>query len=284
MPRMRTDRNVGSASDVWSDYLGDSIYGDYTVAGGTATMTRRYVPGEWQTDVQAAATSFFHTNMLGTTRLLSNNLGTAIPDANRLYTAYGVPIAGPASPTTRYGYAGMWGYQEHEDLSILHVGARYYAPSTGRFLQRDPIGIDAGLNVYAYVNNMPFQAVDPSGLLIWFPDITPEQFLEATGGMGETFFDRWGNRLRGRTVPAGAGTVTGKTANLRRRKPPGQLPGSKSTTHRAGEWLRRHGFKKAQRFARRAGPIAMACGVFADLYILGKEGIYGYYDIPPGIY
>ena len=151
-------------SDMWSDYLGDSIYGDYTVAGSTATMTQRYVPGEWQTDVQAATTSFFHTNMLGTMWLLSDNLGTAIPDASRLYTAYGVPIAGPTSPTTRYGYAGAWGYQEHEDLSILHVGARHYAPSTGRFLQRDPIGISGGLSVYAYVGNHPLAHVDPEGL------------------------------------------------------------------------------------------------------------------------
>ena len=151
-------------TDVWSDYLGDSIYGDYTLAGSTATMTRRYVPGEWQTDVQAAATSFFHTNMLGTTRMLSDNLGTAIPDTNRLYTAYGVPIAGPTSPTTRYGYAGAWGYQEHGDLPLLHIGTRYYDPHIGRFLQRDLIGILGGLNVYGYVEDRPLNRLDPDGM------------------------------------------------------------------------------------------------------------------------
>jgi len=46
----------------------------------------------------------------------------------------------------------------------MHVGARYYDPSTGRFLQRDPIGIAGGLNVYAYVGNRPTVRIDPLGL------------------------------------------------------------------------------------------------------------------------
>ena len=187
-------------SDVWSDYLGDSIYGDYTLDSGTATMTQRYVPGEWQTDVQSATTSFFHTNKLGTTRMLSDNLGTAIPDTSRLYTAFGVPVTEPISPMTRYGYAGTWGYQEHDDLSILHVGARYYTPSTGRFLQRDPIGIDGGLNVYEYVGNAPVSSVDPDGLYPF-------------GGWKQDFHPNWPkfstNKeiVKGQLIGAGAGAL-----------------------------------------------------------------------------
>jgi len=48
-------------------------------------------------------------------------------------------------------------------FDFLHVGARYYDPSSGRFLQRDPIGIMGGTNVYAYVYNMPTRGVDPTG-------------------------------------------------------------------------------------------------------------------------
>jgi len=73
--------------------------------------------------------------------------------------------------TTRYGYVGGSGYESAEggppggpaDLEFIHVGARWYDPSTGRFLQRDPIGILRGLNVYAYAANQPTELVDPSG-------------------------------------------------------------------------------------------------------------------------
>ena len=70
--------------------------------------------------------------------------------------------------TTRYGYVGASGYEESPagsppDVEFVHVGARWYDPSTGRFLQRDPIGILGGINVYAYAANEPTAVVDPSG-------------------------------------------------------------------------------------------------------------------------
>ncbi|MCP4592675.1 MAG: hypothetical protein GY842_18225, partial [bacterium] len=37
--------------DTWSDYLGQSVYADYTVAqGGAVTELMRYRPGHWQHD------------------------------------------------------------------------------------------------------------------------------------------------------------------------------------------------------------------------------------------
>ena len=42
---------------------------------------------------------------------------------------------------------------------------RYYDPETGRYLSPDPIGLDGGLNLYAYVENDPVNWSDPEGLL-----------------------------------------------------------------------------------------------------------------------
>ena len=96
--------------------------------------------------------------MIGTLKTTSDSVGAYT--ANRVYTAFGEEIT---TNTDRYGYAGDWGYQSHVDMPYQHVGARYYDPSTGRFLQRDPIGIAGGLNVYVYVLNNPVVGIDPSG-------------------------------------------------------------------------------------------------------------------------
>ena len=38
---------------------------------------------------------------------------------------------------------------------VLYNYYRTYDPSTGRYLESDPIGLVAGLNTYSYVENMP---------------------------------------------------------------------------------------------------------------------------------
>ncbi|NOT61949.1 MAG: RHS repeat-associated core domain-containing protein, partial [Acidobacteria bacterium] len=63
--------------------------------------------------------------------------------------------------TTRFGYTG----REHDpDTGLMYYRARWYSPETGRFVSEDPIGLAGGINLYAYVENDPFNSIDPSGL------------------------------------------------------------------------------------------------------------------------
>ena len=52
------------------------------------------------------------------------------------------------------------------DIGISYFGYRFYIPSLGRWMTRDPIGEDDDLNLYVYARNNPLNYVDPLGLMI----------------------------------------------------------------------------------------------------------------------
>ena len=174
-PQFNPVDDPGVEPDTWSDYDGNTIYGDFTADAQnmTITETRSYQPGIGRVNdpLVTADAEYYHTDLLGSTRMLSNASSYSAPGSESTYTAFGEPV--PGSGSHRYGYAGEWGYQGPtsgtpgapyaSDFPFLHVGARYYDPATGRFLQRDPIGIAGGLNVYAYANSCPRKFVDVSG-------------------------------------------------------------------------------------------------------------------------
>ncbi len=69
-------------------------------------------------------------------------------------------------------YAGQY----QDDESGLHYNLfRYYEPEVGRFTTQDPIGLEGGLNLYAYGPN-PLTWIDPFGL----------SFLEIVGDAATT--------------------------------------------------------------------------------------------------
>jgi RHS repeat-associated protein len=157
--------NTTEKPTVWSDYDGDEIYGDFEMVSGSPVNKRSFEPGIGRTTnpLTTPVTNYYHGDLIGTTRFMSNPSGNSIEPA--VYTAFGERISAPTvTDGTRYGYVGAWGYQAHTDFPYLHVGARYYDPSSGRFLQRDPMGVLGGLNVYQYAKGRATRLVDPSGL------------------------------------------------------------------------------------------------------------------------
>ncbi len=114
----------------------------------------------------------------GTSWALSDHLGT-IHDwgdattgtsTHYVYSAFGriLSIDGgdPKNDTHLFGFTGR---ETDADTLItdhwMYYRARYYNPSTGRFVSQDPIGFLAGdANLYRYVGNWVTGAADPSGL------------------------------------------------------------------------------------------------------------------------
>jgi RHS repeat-associated protein len=50
------------------------------------------------------------------------------------------------------------------DTGLYYYGYRFYSPVIGKWLTRDPIGEDGGINLYRFVLNNPINRIDPKGL------------------------------------------------------------------------------------------------------------------------
>jgi RHS repeat-associated protein len=163
--------HIDSASDTGFAYDGLDMIAEYDGAG---TMLARYVhgPGPSAGSGQAidqplvrydgSGTSnkqSLHADERGSIAALSYGSPYA-PTINR-YDEYGKPQAGNIG---RFQYTGqMW----LGEAGAYHYKARAYSPTFGgRFLQTDPIDVEGGINLYAYVGNDPVNWVDPLGLRV----------------------------------------------------------------------------------------------------------------------
>jgi RHS repeat-associated protein len=68
-------------------------------------------------------------------------------------------------------------------LGTYYYGYRFYSPSTGRWLTRDPLGEAGGLNLYGFVGNDPVNYVDAFGLhrIVVCTDTKEVQVLDDSG-------------------------------------------------------------------------------------------------------
>lgn len=66
-----------------------------------------------------------------------------------------------ASAANHFGFSTKY---TDEESALLYYGFRYYQPTTGRWLTRDPIEEQGGANLYGFVGNNSTNDVDPLGL------------------------------------------------------------------------------------------------------------------------
>ena len=100
----------------------------------------------------------FHHDHLRSVTGISTHTGEAAQQ--NAFTAFGNQLRAAGAEVTSLRYTGR---EFDDETGLYYYRARFYDPLIGRFLQEDPIGFDGGINLYAYVNNNPVNANDPSG-------------------------------------------------------------------------------------------------------------------------
>ena len=134
-----------------------------TDENGTTQVTYTQTPavyGSMVSQRRDSITTFYHHDALGSTLALTNSSET-VTDSYRFY-AFGETLTSSGSTTNPFRYVGNLGYYNEGDISLQYLRARYYQPSTGRFVSVDLTR--NGVNWYVYAHGNPVTEVDPSGL------------------------------------------------------------------------------------------------------------------------
>jgi RHS repeat-associated protein len=129
--------------------------------------------------VSNGRTYFYHADTCGHILSLTDEQG--IVSASYAYDPFGNALeeTGSVAHSQPFTYCGLYGVTR-ESGGLYFMKRRYYDAVTGRFIQKDPIGIIGGLNVYSYAGNNPVTHMDPEGLLA--PVIVAGLILIAYGG------------------------------------------------------------------------------------------------------
>lgn len=143
-----------------------------TDATGNTLREYLYVDGQPLAYVTGGNVNFIHTDHLGTPQLLTDTNQQVVWSAD--YKPFGEATITTETITSNLRFPGQLFDQE----TGLHYNYfRDYDPSTGRYVESDPIGLDGGINTYAYVSANPVKWIDPEGLAkIKLP--SPDQLLE----------------------------------------------------------------------------------------------------------
>jgi RHS repeat-associated protein len=133
----------------------------------TGQLQRRYwAEGEEQfppPGTSGPATPLYYVrDHLGSVRELVDATGTV--RARYDYTLWGERTKLSGDRDTNISYTG---HQHHTPSGLIFAPYRAYSADLGRWLSRDPIEEEGGINLYGYVANSPLNYVDPDGLTGW---------------------------------------------------------------------------------------------------------------------
>lgn len=159
--RVIQERN-GSNVPLVSYTRGTDLSGSLEGAGGIGGLLGRshgYSSGNWTNH------NFYHADGNGNITYLVDSSQTLA--ASYRYDPYGNTISssGSLASDNTYQFSSK---MIHATSDLYYYGYRWYAPIWQRWINRDPIEEDGGINLYGFVGNSSIQRIDADGRWVWW--------------------------------------------------------------------------------------------------------------------
>jgi RHS repeat-associated protein len=159
-------------------YDGERLLEETNTSGA---VVARYAQGENIDEplamLRSGATSYYENDGLGSITSLTSGSGSIVESYT--FDSFGKTTASTGSVTNPFQYTGR---EFDQETGLYFYRARYYDPTSGRFLSEDPIGFGGGRNFYNYALGDPTNFSDPTGLLSLCT--RPVRFFKWLGDLG----------------------------------------------------------------------------------------------------
>lgn len=161
------DRVAVTANGRTTDYVYDpsgysNLVAEYDAASGEQNRTYTHGNGLIGFNDAMSGAYWYQGDALGSVTGITDSSGNLV--ATYSYDPFGKLLSPEESTSIAnpFQWVGQWGLTA-DASGLTHMRARYYDETTGKFISADPIGIDGGLNLYAYCGNNGISFVDPAG-------------------------------------------------------------------------------------------------------------------------
>ena len=167
---------AGAPSETRRLVWGEDLGGSFQTAGGVGGLLVQSVSG----GTHDGADWFYHYDGNGNVTELTNASGATV--ASYRYTAYGDTwsATGNAASANHYRFSTkpiddevIRSASSAFSSGLYYYGYRFYDPALGRWINRDPIGEEGGLNLYGFVGNDAIDIIDTLGLTFIAPRWLP---------------------------------------------------------------------------------------------------------------
>jgi len=155
----RIEKASSAGTSIYA-YDGDNLVEETNSSGA---VVARYSQGlnidEPLAMLRSGATDFYEADGLGSVTSLTSAAGALAQTYT--FDSFGKQTASSGSLTNPFQYTGR---EFDPETSLYYYRARYYDPSSSRFLTEDPIGFSGSFDFYLYSDDSPVGLKDPTGL------------------------------------------------------------------------------------------------------------------------